>query len=101
MSRVYSKKVIFSLVVVCLYVSALLLGTLCSAMDAGGHDHRTKAHHSLSCLLACSSMVSYETLPPLMPNGFPFVASLFISLFLFISPAKTAMLRSRAPPLFF
>jgi len=100
MYRVFSKKVSFPRLVVLLYVATLLLGALCSTHDPGGHTHGTKVHHSLSCLLACSTMVSSDALPPPISHGLPLAGALFITLSLLLFPAKVAMFRSRAPPSF-
>jgi len=100
MYRVFSKKISFSFIVVFLYVSTLLLGALCSTDDPGGHDHSTKIHHSLSCLLACASMVSYDTLSPPIPHGLPLAGTIFIFVSLVLFPKNTAIFRSRAPPSF-
>jgi len=96
----FLKKTHYALVIAFLYASTLLLGALCAADTPDGHAHKVRVHHSLSCLLACSSMLSQEVLPPLMQFGLPFSGLLYLFMASIRPPARVAILRSRAPPLF-
>ncbi len=82
------------------YAVTVVFSTLCPSQGGQNlHHQKQRVHHSLSCLLACSSLMARDASAPQLPSGhFLFGILLLLAAFHFYK-IHTENFRSRAPPL--
>jgi len=99
MKTLLSKKTAPILFLILFYGATVFLSALCPTTASASHHHqKQRVHHSLSCLLACSSLLAKDAAAPQLPAAHLLFGALFILFFFPFYKSDPSHFRTRAPP---